>query len=151
MVESVVGWAGAVEYVGDDRVWLPKNPWRALGGSGRTKGPWPHAKGGNCAGKDKEDLRNKKSPPVPARPGLHHTEVRAGDAPKPQFSIISIENQQKSNNQHLVNHKNYPLFLTLANIQRAWWVGRRFTFRWRPAPEGCRSSAETRDKQQLVW
>ena len=55
----------ALEGVGDDRGWLPKNPWRALGGSRRTKGPWPHAKGENCAGKSKEDPGNKKSPPVP--------------------------------------------------------------------------------------
>ena len=43
----------ALEGVGDDRGWLPKNPWRALGGSRRTKGPWPRAKGENCAGKSK--------------------------------------------------------------------------------------------------
>ena len=45
--------------------------------------------------------------------GLHHTEDRAGDAPKPQFSIKPIENQHKSNNQPPANHGNYLLFLTL--------------------------------------
>ena len=55
----------ALEGVGGDRGWLPKEPWRALGGSRRTEGPWPHAKGENCAGKSKEDPGNKKSPPVP--------------------------------------------------------------------------------------
>ena len=44
----------ALEGVGDDRGWLPKNPWRARGGSRHTTGPWPHAKGENCAGKSKE-------------------------------------------------------------------------------------------------
>jgi hypothetical protein len=64
--ESKVGvGVSALEGVGDDRGWLPKNPWRALGGSRRTKGPWPQAKGENCAGKSKEDPGNKKSPPVP--------------------------------------------------------------------------------------
>ena len=51
---------------------------------------------------------NKRAPA-----GLQHTEDRAGDAPKPQFSLNSIENQQKPNNQPPVNHKNYPLFLSL--------------------------------------
>ena len=32
-------------------------------------------------------------------PGLHHTEDRVGDAPKPQFPLKSVENKQKSNNQ----------------------------------------------------
>ena len=32
----------------------------------------------------------EKKPPA----GLHHTENRIGDAPKPQFSIKSFENQQ---------------------------------------------------------
>ena len=45
--------------------------------------------------------------------GLHHTEDRAGDAPKHPFSIKSIENQEKPNNQPPVNHKNYLLFLSL--------------------------------------
>ena len=37
--------------------------------------------------------------------GLRNTENRAGDAPKPPLSIKPIKNQQKSNNQHSVNHK----------------------------------------------
>ena len=42
----------------------------------------------------------QKKPPA----GLHQTEDRAGDAPKPPFPSKSIENQQKSKNQPPVNH-----------------------------------------------
>ena len=51
----------------------------------------------------------QKKPPA----GLHQTEDRAGEAPKPPFPSKSIENQQKPNNQPPVNHKNYPLKLSL--------------------------------------
>ena len=47
----------------------------------------------------------KKKPPA----GLHQTEDRAGDAPKPPFPSKFIENQQKSNNQPPVNQKKNPL------------------------------------------
>ena len=39
------------------------------------------------------------------------TEVRTGDAPKPQFSIKSIEKSKKSLNQPLNRKKQKPYFL----------------------------------------
>ena len=58
----------------------------------------------------KSDInQQKKKPPA----GMLATEVRAGDAPKPPFPTKPIENQQTSQNQPPVNHKIYPLFLSL--------------------------------------
>ena len=37
-------------------------------------------------------------------PGMHHTEVRSGDAPKPQFSIKTNNKLEKSENQDSINH-----------------------------------------------
>ena len=45
--------------------------------------------------------------------GLHHTEDRAGDAPKPPFPTKFIKTQQTPKIKPPVNHKNYPLFLSL--------------------------------------
>ena len=41
------------------------------------------------------------------------TEVRAGDAPKPKFSMETDEKSKKSGNQPPVNHTNFALFLSL--------------------------------------
>ena len=46
--------------------------------------------------------------------GLHHTEVRIGDAHKPTLSIQSTDKiTNKSGNQPQINHRNYPPFLSL--------------------------------------
>ena len=37
-------------------------------------------------------------------PGMHHTEVQSGDAPKPQFSIKTNNNLEKSENLDSINH-----------------------------------------------
>ena len=50
----------------------------------------------------KSDINNKKKKP-PA--GKLATEVRTGDAPKPTFSIKSIEQSKKSGNQPLNRQK----------------------------------------------
>ena len=51
-------------------------------------------------------LKNKKLfSDIKPQAGLHHTENRAGDAPKPPLSIKPIKNQQKINNPHSVNHR----------------------------------------------
>ena len=45
---------------------------------------------------------------------MHHAEPQSGDAPKPQFSMKSIEQITKS----YIQHKKYPLFLSLLFLHR---------------------------------
>ena len=53
-------------------------------------------------------LKKKKAP---AR--MLVTVVRSGDAPKPPFPIKTGKKLEKSENQPQINHRNYPLFLSL--------------------------------------
>ena len=46
-------------------------------------------------------------------PGCLQTVVRSGDAPKPPFPIKTNKKSKKSGNQPQINHRNYPLFLSL--------------------------------------
>ena len=57
----------------------------------------------------KSDIRNKKKPPA----GMLATEVRIGDAPKPTFSIKSIENQKNPEINTLTDRSKKTLFPSL--------------------------------------
>ena len=46
-------------------------------------------------------------------PGCLQTVVRSGDAPKPPFPIKTSKKSKNSGNQPQINHRNYPLFLSL--------------------------------------
>ena len=48
--------------------------------------------------------------------GMHHTDHRAGDPPKPPFPIESIEKPNKSENQPQNSRKKKPLFTSLKNV-----------------------------------
>ena len=50
--------------------------------------------------------------------GMLATEVRTGDAPKPQFSMKTGAKLKKSGNQPQINHRNLSLFLSLLNSSR---------------------------------
>ena len=57
----------------------------------------------------KSIFSEKTKPPA----GLHHTEVRIGDAPNPPFPIESIEKPNKSGDQPQNSRKKKPLFTSL--------------------------------------
>ena len=65
----------------------------------------------------KSDFQQKKRP----LPGCLQTVVRSGDAPKPPFPIKTNKKSKKSGNQPQINHRNYPLFLSLLwNFNDCW-------------------------------
>ena len=66
----------------------------------------------------KVTFKKKKRP----LPGCLQTVVRSGDAPKPPFPIKTIKKSKKSGNQPQINHRNYPLFLSLPS----WCMCRRY-------------------------
>ena len=51
---------------------------------------------------------------------MHHTDHRAGDAPKPPFPIESIEKPNKSGNQPQNSRKKKPLFTSLVISIETW-------------------------------